>query len=270
MPNNSEETTQGQQTIFEPAQAGVKICATCEKTFNGKGQYCSDSCRALFSYRKRKADGAPAAKEKKSAPEAAPAPGGGIASALNGVDSASKYIIHHQEKEIARWEKNFEAEKKKREDLERQLADLKEKHSTELSGLKDRLKAKETALQGLEDKEPPVWEKALGFIPDDVKSKFLGLLVDKVMAPADQIAGVSGQLDQATAHNLKMINQWFVAQPIEVQESLWMFIETLAQIKDPSELNATLARISNILKNGPEKKSTNTAHADVNLFANIS
>lgn len=241
------DTQQEQNELFpnnEP-QTLTRECNWCGKSYSNihNSMYCSTSCKNSAS-RKRVTERRRSGNENPVvSPTVAAAPS--LAGTLD-LPPHAKFIIGLQEKEITRWETQYNKEVDKRE----QEVDKREQAEKELAKLKEQMKDMEhkKALDGIESSKPDFLEKLQQFIPEPVREKVLGALADKLMTPGT-IAGIGGQLDGEGQQHLVNISNWFSALPKEGQVLVYHILDLFAQ-QPAEQLGQTLNQVLNLLKNG--------------------
>lgn len=228
-------------TTQQPAAQHGKKCKHCSKPIEGgtsRKEYCNEQCRSLFNKHKPKVSMDPDDQPKKdNKPAAKP---DSIVAHLDGLGPQAKFIVHQQEKEIAKLEEQLKEERKKREDAEDEVSDLEAQ-----------LLQRETSLKGLQDAQPPMWLQILQQLPPAVvekaTEKLMGLFEGKSAAPLPQMEGLEN-LDEDSKVKLQNIAGWFATLPKDQQNSVFLLFNGLKDIPNPQALTVKLTHLNATMK----------------------
>lgn len=229
----------------KPAKAGkVKACLHCGNDFTYKlesAQFCSGTCRATHAVKKKKLGATHEGKEEKPMPTI----NSNGQLKLSGLPPQAEYIIYHQNTVIADWRRQYEEEKAEHKRLREKYKELKERISE---------KERAMELQGIENAKPSILDQLATVVPEDVRSKVLGALADKLLNSGATVqTGVEG-IDQ----NFAAIQKWYGALPPPLQQKVFEILNALAMISDAETFEIRTTAIANMLKNfNPMRSAAN-------------
>lgn len=213
----------------KPAPA-MSTCPQCGKQYPSRSnkKFCSNNCRSKASMT-RSIIGSMGAQTAAQA-----VPMSSLNMGLNGLNPQSQYIIHHQEKEISRWESKYNDSEKKREKIEEENKRLRDELAQVKVDQKLSENAKPSGLSGFMESSlmqhlAPHIGPALG----DVMKRFL--------LPITSDSGMQG---------MNELVQWLSAQPEEFQQQFYVMTQELSKIETPELMTATVTKMINFLTNG--------------------
>jgi hypothetical protein len=237
---NQDHSQESDHAQGDSSAQAVRTCGQCGKGIDhmdARAKFCSHNCRSSFSSKNSRmrsatqSDALP--KEQREQKESSHK---GMQVALTGLPAHASYIIAHQQKEIDRWERQFNEEKSEHKRTKEKYKDLKEEIQNERHA---------TELKGLENARPGALDQLKGMIeviPEEVRGPMFSFLFNKIV-PSANLGGVQVSENQQWAQ----IQSWYAQLPEDQQQKIYEILNGLA-MSNPQTFDLRLTQIGNLLK----------------------
>lgn len=226
-------------------------CNECGKPYEAKttkSQYCSSTCRAMASVKRKVLKGLGDVTEDTQ--ETAPASRSVIPMPPS-VDPASQFIINLQAKEIDRFESLYNEERKAKKELKKANSDLRDKIAQIEVDQKiaDATRSEKSQLEGFANS--PFIQGLLPFLGPAIQEMSTNMAKRVAASGAPKAPGVQGLEDSPIGQFMS----WLSTQPEDVQGFVWELLQAFMQVNGSVELLQKLIQTRDLIM-GPYMRRT--------------